>query len=59
MLGPDIPGIDIVSLAKGHGCAAERITDLDVLKTRVAEGFKGDGPLVIEVPISPDIPPLI
>lgn len=57
--GLDIPGIDIVSLAKGYGCAAERITDLDVLKTRVAEGFKGDGPLVIEVPISADIPPLI
>lgn len=57
--GLDIPGIDIVSLAKGYGCAAERISDLDVLKARVKEGFAGPGPLVIEVPINPDIPPLI
>ncbi|MDE1567385.1 benzoylformate decarboxylase [Aquabacter sediminis] len=57
--GLDIPGIDIVSLAKGYGCASERISDLEVLKTRVAEGFTGDGPLVIEVPITADVPPLI
>lgn len=57
--GLDIPGIDIVSLAKGYGCAAERIADLDALKARVTAGFAGDGPVVIEVPISPDIPPLI
>ncbi|MFH3479935.1 benzoylformate decarboxylase [Xanthobacter variabilis] len=57
--GLDIPGIDIVSLAKGYGCAAERIADLDTLKARVKEGFAGPGPLVIEVPINPDIPPLI
>lgn len=57
--GLDIPGIDIVSLAKGYGCASERISDLEVLKARVAEGFKGDGPLVIEVPITAEVPPLI
>lgn len=57
--GLDIPGIDIVSLARGYGCAAERIADLEALKARVTAGFAGAGPLVIEVPIAPDIPPLI
>ncbi|MEP9367613.1 benzoylformate decarboxylase [Xanthobacter sp. VNH20] len=57
--GLDIPGIDIVSLAKGYGCDAERISDLAALKARVAAGFTGDGPVVIEVPITADVPPLI
>jgi benzoylformate decarboxylase len=57
--GLDIPGIDIVSLARGYGCDAERISDLDALKTRVSTGFAGDRPCVIEVPISQSIPPLI
>ncbi|MFG1391838.1 benzoylformate decarboxylase [Xanthobacter agilis] len=57
--GLDIPGLDIVRLAEGYGCAAERIVDLDALKARVTQGFAGDGPVVIEVPIDPSIPPLI
>ncbi|WP_238123732.1 MULTISPECIES: benzoylformate decarboxylase [unclassified Xanthobacter] len=57
--GLDLPGLDIVSLARGYGCTAERIADLDALKARVKAGFAGDGPLVIEVPIDSTIPPLI
>ncbi|MBA4790563.1 MAG: benzoylformate decarboxylase [Rhizobiales bacterium] len=57
--GLDIPGLDIVSLAKGFGCAAERISDLEELKAKVKAGFSGPGPLVIEVPITDDVPPLI
>ncbi|MEW6121682.1 MAG: benzoylformate decarboxylase [Pseudomonadota bacterium] len=57
--GLDIPGLDIVSLAKGFGCAAERISDLEDLKAKVKAGFSGPGPLVIEVPITDDVPPLI
>ncbi len=57
--GLDIPGIDIVALAKGYGCAAERIADLAALKAKVAAAFGGDGPHLFEVPIDPSIPPLI
>ena len=57
--GLDIPGIDIVALAKGYGCAAERISDLDVLKATVKAAFTADGPTVIEVPITADVPPLL
>jgi len=57
--GLDIPDIDIVSLAKGYGCASQRISDLDLLKKAVAEAFKADRPTILEVPIDPVIPPLI
>jgi len=57
--GLDIPDIDIVSLATGYGCEAVRISDLEALKSRVTAGFAGDRPLVIEVPITAEIPPLI
>ncbi|WP_371347891.1 benzoylformate decarboxylase [Ancylobacter sp. IITR112] len=57
--GLDIPGLDLVSLAKGFGCAAERISDLTVLKERVVAAFAAKGPTVFEVPIDPAIPPLI
>ncbi|WP_018388054.1 benzoylformate decarboxylase [Ancylobacter sp. FA202] len=57
--GLDIPDLDLVSLAKGFGCAAERISDLGVLKQRVAAAFNATGPTVFEVPINPSIPPLI
>lgn len=57
--GLDIPGIDIVSLARGYGCASERISDLTVLKQTVRAAFAAKGPTVIEVPIDPVIPPLI
>ena len=57
--GLDIPGIDIVHLARGYGCDAERIVDLDRFKSRVSAGLAGKKPLVLEVPITPDIPALI
>lgn len=57
--GLDIPGLDLVSLAKGFGCAAERISDLTLLKERVVAAFNATGPTVFEVPINPSIPPLI
>ncbi|MGE4372577.1 MAG: thiamine pyrophosphate-dependent enzyme [Xanthobacter sp.] len=57
--GLDIPDIDIVSLAKGYGCEAERITDLEILKARVKAGFACTGPVILEVPLSPTIPLLI
>ena len=57
--GLDIPGIDIVSLARGYGCEAERITDLEELKRRVTAGLAGTRPCVFEVPITAEVPPLI
>ncbi|MBV8291719.1 MAG: benzoylformate decarboxylase, partial [Mycobacterium sp.] len=34
--GLDIPGLDMVSIARGYGCHAERVADLDALKQTAA-----------------------
>lgn len=57
--GLDIPGLDIVALAKGYGCSAVRAETIDQVKAACKEAFSRQGPTVIEVPILPSIPPLI
>ncbi|MGH3605702.1 MAG: thiamine pyrophosphate-dependent enzyme [Pseudonocardiaceae bacterium] len=57
--GLDLPGMDFVSIAKGYGCDATRVTDLDALKAAAAKAWTKDVPTVLEVPISPKVPPLI
>jgi benzoylformate decarboxylase len=57
--GLDIPGIDMVSLAKGYGCAAQRVENRDDLAKAIQTALQYDGPTVIEVPTSRDIPPLL
>ncbi|MBV8236877.1 MAG: benzoylformate decarboxylase [Acidimicrobiia bacterium] len=57
--GLDIPGFDIVSIAKGYGCDAARLDDLEAIK-KAAVGARGrPGPTVLEIPISAQVPPLI
>ena len=48
-----------LTIATGYGCHAARITDLDALKQAVATAWTRDVPTVLEIPISPQIPPLI
>jgi benzoylformate decarboxylase len=57
--GLDIPGIDIVSIAKGYGCDAERLDDLDEIKKAAVEAWSKSRPTVLEIRISPQIPPLV
>src|ERR1700723_1382633 len=57
--GLDIPGFDIVSIAKGYGCDAERLDDLDEIKKAAVEAWSKSKPTVLEVRISPQIPPLV
>ena len=57
--GLDIPGIDAVSIARGYGCAAERVADVGAFKALVSQGIAAKSPLLIELPISPDVPRLI
>jgi benzoylformate decarboxylase len=57
--GLDLPGIDIVSLAKGYGCDGARLDDLDAIKRAAAEAWTKSKPTVLEIPISPQVPPLI
>jgi len=57
--GLDIPGLDFVSIAKGYGCHAARIEDLDEIKQAATTAWGKDAPTVLEIPISPQVPPLI
>lgn len=57
--GLDIPGLDFVSIAKGYGCDAARLDDLDAIKQAAATAWTKDVPTVLEIPISPQVPPLI
>ncbi len=57
--GLDLPGLDIVCLAKGFGCDAARLDDLNVIKRAATEAWTKSKPTVLEIPISPWVPPLI
>jgi benzoylformate decarboxylase len=57
--GLDIPGFDIVSLAKGYGCDGARLDDLDAIKKAAVDAWKKSKPTVLEIPISSQVPPLL
>lgn len=57
--GFDIPGLDIVSLARGYGCTAARVETLDAIRSEAVNAWKRNGPTVLEIPISKEIPPLL
>ncbi|RAI01734.1 benzoylformate decarboxylase [Acuticoccus sediminis] len=57
--GLDIPGLDLVALAKGYGCTGERAETLDEVRRICAEAFSRKGPTVLEVPIAKTVPSLL
>jgi len=57
--GLNIPGIDIVSLARGYGCDAARVEDIDDIKKAATDAWRQQKPTVLEIPISAQVPPLI
>jgi benzoylformate decarboxylase len=57
--GLDLPGLDLVSIAQGYSCHAIRTADLDTIKQAAAKAWTKDVPTVLEIPASPQIPPLI
>ena len=57
--GLDLPGLDIVSIARGYGCDAARVADLDALKQAAAAAWTRQAPTVLEIPISPQVPSLL
>ncbi|MGO9958903.1 MAG: benzoylformate decarboxylase [Solirubrobacteraceae bacterium] len=57
--GLALPGLDYVSIAKGYGCDAARLDDLDAIKQAAARAWTKDVPTILEIPISPQVPPLI
>jgi benzoylformate decarboxylase len=57
--GLDIPNFDVVSIAKGYGCDAFRLEDLDAIKKAAVASWSRAKPTVLEIPVSAQVPPLI
>ncbi|MGE0305828.1 MAG: thiamine pyrophosphate-dependent enzyme, partial [Acidimicrobiia bacterium] len=49
--GLTLPGLDIVSLAKGYHCPAVRAETASEVKEALATAFNSKGPMLIEVPV--------
>ena len=50
--GTDLPGIDFVRLAEGHGLKAARVEDLNQLESSLNTALQADGPYLLELVIS-------
>jgi benzoylformate decarboxylase len=53
--GLNIPGFDVVSIAKGYGCDATRLDDLEAIKKAAVAAWSKSQPTVLEIPISPQV----
>ena len=51
------PELDYLALARGFGVEAHRVTDPDELADRVSAAFRGDRPVLFDVPISRTLQP--
>jgi benzoylformate decarboxylase len=49
--GLDIPGLDVISLAKGYGCLGVEARTLDDVEQAFVGALAGDGPTVIAIPV--------
>ncbi|MCA3749029.1 MAG: benzoylformate decarboxylase [Rubrobacter sp.] len=54
--GLDLPGIDIVRIASGFGCAGERVEEPDELPQALKRAFSSDAPYVVDVLVDTAVP---
>jgi benzoylformate decarboxylase len=57
--GLDLPTLDIVSTARGFGCAAVEARTRQEIQTAFSKALNADGPTVIAVPVSRQLRPLV
>jgi benzoylformate decarboxylase len=56
--GVDLPGIDIATIARGYGCAAQRVEKAEDLAGALTESFAIEGPVVLDILVDPTVPQL-
>jgi benzoylformate decarboxylase len=56
--GIDLPGIDAVQIAAGFGCTALRIGDAASLEAALANAWRVDGPVLVDIQVDPAVPKL-
>ena len=49
LTGTDLPGLDFVALAAGHGLPARRVADGTALAGALREAIHAEGPVLLEV----------
>lgn len=57
--GLDLPGLDIPTIARGFGCRAERVESAEALGEAFRSALRGTEPVVLAVPISTEVPPIL
>ena len=57
--GLDLPGLDVVSAAKGFGCTTVHAKTAQEIKQAFAAALKADGPTLIAIPIARQQRPLV
>jgi benzoylformate decarboxylase len=55
----DLPGLDVISAAKGFGCATVHAKTTQDIKEAFAAALKADGPTLIAIPIARQERPLV
>lgn len=53
--GVDLPGINIEAIARGYGCAAERIKRAEDLAGALTRSFACSGPVLLDVQVDPAV----
>ena len=51
--GTDIPGLDLVALARGLGCGGRTVTAAAGLGSALTEALAHEGPFLLDVPVAP------
>ncbi len=57
--GLDLPGIDLVGVARGLGCTGESVSAPGGLPAALRRGLDAGRPYLVNVMVDPDVPPLI
>jgi benzoylformate decarboxylase len=56
--GLELPGIDLVALAQGYGCAAVRIEKAQDLAQALSSALAAQRPTLLDVIVDPSVPVL-
>ena len=57
--GLELPGLDVISAAKGFGCATVHAQTTQEIKEAFAVALKAEGPTLIAIPIARQERPLV
>ncbi|WP_232534023.1 benzoylformate decarboxylase [Plantactinospora sp. KBS50] len=57
--GLDLPGLDLLAIARGYGCAAYPVESADALAQRLPAALAAAGPTVLAAPITAGVPAIL